>query len=103
MTIPPGYKLTDCSDMVCRLKKALYGLKQFPRKWFGKLTRVMLGMNYTQSNEDHTMFFQYYPKGKQTILIVYVNDIIITGDYADGINKLGRIYQNILMIKIWGN
>ena len=56
--------------------------------WFGKLTKVKCGMNYTQSNKDHTIFFQFDPEGKQKILIIYVDDIIITRDDANGIKKL---------------
>ena len=102
MTVPLGYKLTYCSDMVCKLKKTLYRLKQFPRMWFGKLSRDMLGMNYTQSNEDHIMFFQFNPEGKQTILIVYVDDIIITEDDVEGIKKLGQNLSNLIDVKDQG-
>ena len=99
MTILLGYKLTYCSDMVCKLKKTLYRLKQFPRMWFGKLSRVMLGMNYTQSNEDHTMFFQFNPEVKKMILIIYVDDIIITEDDVEGIKKLSQNLSNLIDVK----
>ena len=36
----------------------------------------MLG--YRQCNGDHTLFFQHFQTGGVTILIVYVDDIIIT-------------------------
>ena len=103
MTIPSGYKVTDCNDMVCRMKKTLYRLKQSPRMWFGKLTRFMHGMNYTHSNDDHTMFFQFNPEGKQMILIVYVDDIISIGDDDEGIKKLGQNLSKLLRLEIWGN
>ena len=39
----------------------------------------MLKRGYIQSNADHTLFFKY-AAGKVAILIVYVDDIVITGD-----------------------
>ena len=58
--------------------------------WFGKRVRVMQGMNYMQRNEDHTMFFQFNYEGRRIILIVYVDDFMITGDNAGGIKKLSQ-------------
>ena len=46
MEVPPGFGLKIEENMVCRFKKALYGLKQSPRAWFGRFTKVMLGMGY---------------------------------------------------------
>ena len=102
MNVSPGYILTDCKSMVCRLKKALYGLKQSPRMWFGKVFRVMHKMNYKQSNDNHTMFFCFNPTVKQMILIVYVDYIIITGDDAEGIKKLSQDLSRHLDIKDLG-
>ena len=43
---------------------------------------------YHQSQVDHTMFYKHSEKSKNTILIVCVNDIILTGDYKDEVPKL---------------
>ena len=66
---------------VCKLKKALYRLKQSPRAWFGKFTQMMKILGYKQWNGDHTLFYQHSTSGKVSILIVLVDDIIITGTY----------------------
>nr|XP_019709971.1 uncharacterized protein LOC109506515 [Elaeis guineensis] len=44
-------------------------------------------MGYQQSNADHTIFFQHN-SGKVSILIVYVDDIILTDDNLSEINRL---------------
>ena len=80
MDPPPGFSHSLLPNQVCRLKKALYGLKQSPRAWFGRFTRAMILMGYRQSQGDHTLFIKYFNLGEVTILIVYVDDIIITGD-----------------------
>ena len=37
-------------------------------------------MEYRQCNGDHTLFFRHSRAGGVSILVVYVNDIIITGN-----------------------
>ena len=37
MEQPEGFKLSDNTDLVCKLKKVLYGLKQAPRAWYQSL------------------------------------------------------------------
>jgi hypothetical protein len=34
-----GFKLSENTHYVCKLKKALYGLKQAPRAWYSKLDK----------------------------------------------------------------
>jgi ribosomal protein S3 len=45
--------------------------------------------NYTQSDSDHTMFVKRRP-GKITVLIIYVNDMIIIGDDKKEIESLEK-------------
>ena len=80
MEVPPGVKHNPLrSNEVCKLKKSLYGLKQSPRAWFGRLTSIMKAFGYKQSNSDHTLFIKR-KEGKITVLIVYVDNMVLTGD-----------------------
>ncbi|KAL0318797.1 UNVERIFIED_CONTAM: Retrovirus-related Pol polyprotein from transposon RE1 [Sesamum angustifolium] len=80
MDLPPGCNMQlKNSKQVCRLKKAFYGLKQSPRAWFGRFMQSMKSFGYKQSNSDHTLFLKYN-KENVTALIVYVNDMIVTGN-----------------------
>ncbi|CAI8590794.1 unnamed protein product [Vicia faba] len=85
MEIPSGYDSTSGSNKICRLKKAIYGLKQSPRAWFGRLTHVMVSLGYKQSQCGHTLFIKNSQNGKLTILLVYIDYIIIAGN--DGFEK----------------
>ncbi|KAK3020172.1 hypothetical protein RJ639_046980 [Escallonia herrerae] len=80
MELPPGCMMpkTD-SQKVCKLHKALYGLKKSPRAWFGRFTKSMRAFGYHQSNSDHTLFLKK-KQGKITALIVYVDDMVVTGN-----------------------
>jgi hypothetical protein len=79
MEIPLGFTINQTKGKALRLKKSLYGLKQSPRAWFDRFRRAMCDMGYRQCNGDHTLFYHYIGNNI-TILAVYVDDIIITGD-----------------------
>ena len=67
-------------DKVCRLKKAIYDLKQSPRAWFGRFTQTMVFVGYRQSQGDYTLFIKHSKNGKLTLLLVCIDDMIITCD-----------------------
>jgi len=75
MNVPPGYGEHTTVNTVCKLKKALYGLKQSPRAWFGRFTKVMVGLGFKQSQGDHTLFVKHSETVGVTVLMVYVDDI----------------------------
>jgi Reverse transcriptase (RNA-dependent DNA polymerase) len=79
MDVPPGYEVDSYKSMVCRLKRSLYGLKQSPHAWFGRFSNAMKSYGYQQSDSDHTLFLKHN-QGKVTVLIIYVDDMVITGD-----------------------
>ena len=87
MEVPPGYTGSIETKIVCKLERALYGLKQSPRAWFGRFSSAMRKYGYRQSNSDHTLFLKHR-QSKVTALIVYVDDMIITGDDAEEISRL---------------
>jgi hypothetical protein len=87
MDPPPGIEKYSNIPTVCKLKKALYGLKQSPRAWFGRFTKSMKNFGYKQSNSDHTLFLKHQ-NGRITALIIYVDDMVVTGDDQDEIESL---------------
>ena len=74
---------------MCKLKKALYGLKQSPRAWFGRLSTYMRKLGYKQSDADYILFIKQKLE-KVTALIVYVDDIVVTGNDPNEIAALQR-------------
>lgn len=80
MHVPLGYEKNVSDNAVCGLKKALYGLKQSPRVWFGRFTKIMTSLEYKQSQGNHTLFIKHSPQRGVTVLLIYVDDIIMTGD-----------------------
>jgi hypothetical protein len=94
--IPPVFANNQTLGKVCKLKKSLYGLKQLPRAWFDRFRRVVCDMGYSQCNGDHTAFYRHNGSCI-TILVVYVDDIVITGDDVEEIKslkeRLGRTFE----------
>ena len=85
MEQPPGFITQGESGLVCKLRHSLYGLKQFPRAWFSRFSSVVQEFSMIRSSADHSVFYHHSSTGKCIYLIVYVDDIIITGSDQDGI------------------
>jgi hypothetical protein len=79
MEQPPGFKDIDYPDYVCRLKKALYGLKQALRAWFDRFSGFLLTLRFYCSTVDPSMFVCRNKQGT-LILLLYVDDMLVTGD-----------------------
>ena len=89
MDQPPGYVVTGSEHLVCRLRNALYGLKQSPCAWFNCFSAVVLGYGFQCSTYDHFVFV-CHSSTCIVVLIVYVDDIIISGSDYIGITDLKR-------------
>ena len=77
----------ESSGLVCHLRKSLYGLKQSPRAWFGKFSSVVKEFGMTCIEVDHSIFYHHLNTGC-IYLVVYVNDIVLTGSDHHGISQL---------------
>jgi hypothetical protein len=78
MEQPKGFLDKHHPDFVCRLHKALYGLKQAPRAWFHRLSSFLLELGFKASLVD-TSLFTLVAGSTPIHMLVYVDDIIITG------------------------
>ena len=81
MDPPPSFRAQgEYSGNVCRLRKSIYGLKQSPRAWFHCFSEIILSMGFVQCHSNYTYFIRCQSQGRCIIILVYVDDIIITGD-----------------------
>jgi len=63
----------------------------------------MLNLGYKQSQGDHTLFIHHsVATGGVTMLLVYVDDIAVTGNDDEGRNKLKECLINEFEIKELG-
>jgi hypothetical protein len=63
-----------------------------PRAWFDRFSAVVLGYGFQHSTSDHSVFVRHSSNGT-IVLIVYVDDIIISGSDSTGIADL-KTYLN---------
>ena len=83
----PSPGLSVESNKVCHFRRALYGLKQAPRAWFAKFNSTISRLSYMASHYDSALFL--CRTNKCTILfLLYVDDMIITGDDLIGTLEL---------------
>ena len=93
MEKPPRFVARGEIGKVCRLWKSLYGLKQSPRAWFGKFIQAVETFGMQKSKSNHSVFYKNSSSGI-ILLVVYVNDIIITGSDSKGILSLKSFLHN---------
>ena len=101
MKLPPGHPQSQDPDMVCKLHKAIYGLKQSSRAWYAKLSSVLGEVGFRRSNDDSSLFVRIGSTSKLVVLI-YVDDLIVTGDNVEEINILKNSLRRKFAIKDLG-
>ncbi|PKU65004.1 Retrovirus-related Pol polyprotein from transposon TNT 1-94 [Dendrobium catenatum] len=92
MKQPAGFVDSQFPHHVCLLKKAIYGLKQSPRQWFETLSSYLLSYGFTTSTADPSLLI-YNRDTTQLYILIYVDDILLTGNSDAAISTLFRALQ----------
>jgi Reverse transcriptase (RNA-dependent DNA polymerase) len=79
MNLPPGHKMQHSPNIICRLKKS----------FFGKLNNFLTSYNFKVSNVDNSLFIKIINKNI-IVILVYVDNIIITGNDSIEINCIKK-------------
>ena len=85
--IQPFPGLSVDFNKVCHLRHALYGFKQAPRVWFAKFNSTISRLGYMASRYDFALFLRRTNKCT-ILLLLYMDDMIITSDDLNGIQEL---------------
>ncbi|GJS37420.1 retrovirus-related pol polyprotein from transposon TNT 1-94 [Tanacetum coccineum] len=98
-----GLEYKHTFSLVAKLAtvRSLYGLKQASRQWNHELTKFLVGLGYVQSKHDYSLFV----KQKQdtfTAALLYVDDVLITGDSEAEIVYLKQALDKKFTIKDLG-
>ena len=78
MAQPPGFVDSDHPLYACKLHKAIYGLKRAPLAWYYELRQFLLASGFKNSHSD-TSLFVLHSNNHVLYLLVYVDNIILTG------------------------
>lgn len=101
MKQPLGFKDPNHPTFVCKLHKALYGLRQAPRAWFSMFSGFLLQQGFIQSQADASLFTKKSPTGI-TLVLVYVDDILLTGSDTSYIADLIKSLSTKFVMKDLG-
>ncbi|GJU61792.1 putative RNA-directed DNA polymerase, partial [Tanacetum coccineum] len=87
MKQPQGFIDPQQPNHVCFLHMSLYGLKQTLRAWFKCLSKVLFDLGFKGSKTDPSLFI--YSRGDTLLyILVYVDDIIVTGNNKGTIDNI---------------
>ena len=101
MRQPSGFEDEDHPGHVCLLRKAIYGLKQAPRAWFDKFSSYLLEFGFLCNTGYPSLFV--YLKGKDVMfLLLYVDDMVITGNNKDLLHQLLHSLKKQFQMKDMG-
>jgi hypothetical protein len=89
MEQPRGFESKIHPEYVCKLKKALYCLKQAPRAWYGKIGEFLIRNDFKVAPSDSNLFVNF-KEGRIAIVLIYVDDLIITGDNVEEIQRIRK-------------
>lgn len=81
MQQPQGFVDKQFPNYICRLTKSLYGLKQALRAWFKCFTSHLLTLGFVTSAADSSLFIRR-TTDSITYLLLYVDDVIVTGSFT---------------------
>lgn len=101
MAQPLGFEATD-QNLVCKLQKAIYGLKQAPRAWYERLAKTLMGFGFVQSKCVPSLMI-LKTKTYCMYILIYVDDIIITGTSSQLIESLITKLNAVFALKQLGN
>ena len=98
MEIPEGVDVDRKyrEKKVCKLVKALYELKVSPKRWYLKFRETMVQMGFTVFDGQVCMFY-WRKRGTFAIVMLYVDDILVTGI---DVNVTGNNRDKIIEIKM---
>lgn len=78
MPQPLGFVYPSFSHLDCHPHKVIYGLKQTSRVWFQRFTFFLCELGFIGSTTDPSIFICGF-SSRTIILLLYVDDIIVTG------------------------
>jgi hypothetical protein len=84
------------------LHKSLYGLKQAPRAWYTRLSDFLLSIGFLASKVDTSLFI--LSDGTNIFyLLVYVDDILLTGNNSAMLHRLVQLLSSKFKLRDLGD
>ena len=98
---PPRFVLPSSKGKVYKLKKAYYRMKQAPRAWYQQIDAYFLRRGFRRS-PSNTNLYIIIEGEKCMILILYVDDIIMTRNHDEKIDQIKGMLRKEFVMKSVG-
>jgi Reverse transcriptase (RNA-dependent DNA polymerase) len=102
MIFKKPYICNKFQNLLILLSKVLYDLKQSPRAWFHTLSTALVSYGFVVSRYDPYLFI-YHAANKIIILLVYVDDVVLTGSRSNLPSNLVCTLQKSFAVKDLGD
>ncbi|RVW33826.1 Retrovirus-related Pol polyprotein from transposon RE1 [Vitis vinifera] len=89
-----GFIVKGMEEKVYLLKKALYGLKQAPRAWYSGIDSHLLGLGFTKSLSEFTLYFKKVCD-ETLVVSLYVDDLLVTGSNMKQIDNFKKEMKDV--------
>ena len=88
---------------ICKLRKSLYVLKQASRQWNSEFSKSSKMFGFIQSAHEHCPFIYQSASTMFLALLVYVDDVVITGTSKAHIAEVNKLlHTSLITIKDLG-
>lgn len=102
MSQPLRFEDPNHPQLVCKPHKSLYGLKQAPRAWHENFTTFLPSIGFQSTYSDSSLFVNKFGYDV-VILLLYVDDIILTGSAFYAIHQVIKSLTTEFDIKNLGD
>lgn len=92
MELPLGLRVIGRNNPVYKLSKSFYGLKRSSQAWYTKLSSKLIEEGFTRCIVHHSLFIRSDHEDT-TIIVMYMDDIIITENSETRINRAKDILK----------
>ena len=99
---PEGFIEPFNPNYVCKLNKSLYGLKQAFKAWFEEIHQTLGTLSFSSTKYDQSLFINIIPT-HFTYILVYVDDILITGNNNQFVQHVITQLNNQFALKDLGD
>lgn len=87
---------------VLKLEKGLYGLKQAGRAWHKEISQKLMRLGLKPLASDPCLFVSFKTSGEILMLLLYVDDILIAGDWTEKAEEVVQGLTEAYQIKDLG-
>lgn len=101
VSVPLGLEVENQATTCLKLNKALYGLAIAPRCWYETFDKFLSKNKFKRSCRESCLYVKD-SNGHVTIVLVYVDDILIVAEHDESIEQARRLIANEYELKSLG-